>query len=491
LLGDLSRLERISPRVASEFRERVIGTGYDERMPLAAERQDTTQMPEELRVPLIEWALRRDKHPAAGLALLFQHLRPVPADIVDRAIGSEVRRSLEDAGVLTADGPSLRAGLLMVVADSVFIWSDNASSGAEAVMTPGPTTADLINIIPRPIGGSFLDVGTGPGTLALIASRRGAARAVGTDISQRACALARFNATFNELRMEVREGDMFAPVKDERFDWVFAQPPYVTHPAQEPGVTFLHGGAMGDELAFRYLDDLPAHLRSNAIGVALFDSPVRPDAPVHQRVRATLGPSVDVAVFSAPGLGVDRQAMGYAALSDPTFGEEYARAAVRYREHLERQRIAEVTHSLVIARAPDRESRDGWTMSHVAPRFPDSWDEVRAFMRGIDLATSGEEVLAAARVRPRDGATVVTERPPGASRGDEVRSIRFERPTLALEFELTQAGAAIFDLLAAESSVASAVDRFAKALGQPVAEVRPLVTSFVRDCLTRALLVPD
>jgi len=50
--------------------------------------------------------------------------------------------------------------------------------------------------------------------------------------------------------------------------------------------------------------------------------------------------------------------------------------------------------------------------------------------------------------------------------------------------------AAIFDLHAAESSVGLAVDRFATALGQPVDEVRPLVT-FVRDCITRALLVPD
>jgi SAM-dependent methyltransferase len=491
LLADLSRLARITSPIAAEFRRRILATKYDERIPLPAERQDITQTPEELRIPLIEWALRRDTHPAAGLALLFQHLGAVPRATVVRALGDQVLAAFEDAGVLRTEGANVRSDLLMVIADGVFVWSDRASGGTEAVMTPGPTTADIINILPPKIAGSFLDIGTGPGTLALLAKRYGAARAVATDISPRAAALARFNADFNDLRIEVREGDMFAPVKDERFDWVVSQPPYVTRPADEPGVTFLHGGAMGDELAFRYLGELASHLRADGVGIALFDSPVRPDVPIQDRVRAAIGPAPDIAVFSAPGIGADRQALGYAALADPTFGEAYGRAAVRYREHLLRMRITDVTHSLVVARMPHDAAHDGWTMSLVVPRFPETWDEVREFLRGIDLAVSGEDALARARVRPREGAMVVTERAPGASRDGDVRSIRFAKPTMALERELTEAGGVIFDLLAAESAVASTIERFAKAMDRPAADVRPLVTTFVRDCLTRALLVPD
>src|SRR6185503_18526043 len=374
LLADLGRLGRLTSRVATDFRERVLATKYDERAPLPAERQDVTQMPEELRVPLIDWALRRDTHPAAGLARLFQYLLAVPKTTLDQSVGAEVRAALEDAGILRSEGANVRSLLLMVIADGVFIWSDDASAGAEAVMTPGPTTVDLINILPDPLAGSFLDVGTGPGTLALLAKRRGAARAVATDISARAAALARFNADFNAIAIEVREGDMYAPVGDERFDWIASQPPYVTHPSDEPGVTFLHGGAMGDELAFRYLSGLASHLRPDGIGIGLFDSPVRPDAAIQERVRSTIGPAADVAVFSAAGIGVDRQALGYAALADPTFGDVFARAAVRYREHLLRMRINEVTHSLVVARMP-RATKEGWTMSLVVPRFPETWDE--------------------------------------------------------------------------------------------------------------------
>jgi hypothetical protein len=130
-------------------------------------------------------------------------------------------------------------------------------------------------------------------------------------------------------------------------------------------------------------------------------------------------------------------------------------------------------------------------MSLTVGRFPNDWNEVRTFLRGIDLAVAGEDAIATAHVRPRDGAMVVIERQPGAARDAEARSIRFGAPSVALDRELTQAGGVIFDLLAAESSVGSTIERFASAMERPAADVRPLVTSFVRDCLVRALLVPD
>jgi methylase of polypeptide subunit release factors len=491
MLADLSHLGVLTKEHAAEFRGRVLSLKFDTRPSLPVETQSGTFMPEELRVPLIEWALRRDAHPAAGLALLFLHLLAVPADVVDRALGKDLRSSLVAAGMLREEGSAIRSALRMVTADGVFIWCDDHAGGTEAVMTPGPTTGDLLAVMPRPISGSLLDVGTGPGSIALVAKRRGADRVVATDISERALELARFNAAFNDLSIEIRAGDMFAPVSGERFDWIVAQPPYVTRPSDEPGVTFLHGGPKGDELAFRYLEGLPKHLRPRGIALALFDSPVRPTESLPDRVRRTVGDHLDVVVFNEVGLGPDRQALGYAALTDPSFGPRYRESAVRYREHLERERIDEVTHSMVIARASESAEHEGWTMSLVVPRFPDRWDEARAFIRGIDIAVAGEDALANARVRPREGALMNIERAPGSSRDAELRSIHFASPSVAVDRELTQAGAVIFDLLAAESSVTSAIERFARAMERPVSEVRPIVTAFVRDCLMRALLVPD
>lgn len=489
-VGDISRLDAIGVERARAIRARVRATGFVERTPHPAETA-ATGMPQELRVPLVQWALDRDAHPAAGLALLFEHLLPIPRAVADRTFGAEMLGWLLEAGIVERVTDRVRARLRLAVMDGVFIWCDDPSGGEDAVMSPGPTTLDLLTAFPSPVNGSVLDVGTGPGTLALVAAKRGADRVVATDVSERAIALTRFNAAFNELKVDARVGDLLGPVASERFDWIVAQPPYVTHPPDEPGVAFLHGGTMGDELAMRLLAGVVPRLRSPGLALVLFDSPDRPKSTLAERVRAVVGAEADIAVLGQPGLGPDRQALGYAALADPTFGDRYAQAAVRYRAHLERQRVADVMHSLVVVRTLDRPKPQGWDMSLLVARFPERWEEMREFLRSIDLAHSGDDAIAAARTRPRPGARVVIERAPGASRDAEERSVRFASPSIALDRELTQAGAVIFDLLAAEPSVAMAIDRFARAMDRPAGEVRTLVTSFVRDCLLRALLVPD
>lgn len=78
-----------------------------------------------------------------------------------------------------------------------------------------------------PSGGSVLDLGTGTGIGALVAARW-AGRVVAVDINPAAVRCARVNALLQqrEGRVEVREGDLFAPVADERFDLVLFNPPY-------------------------------------------------------------------------------------------------------------------------------------------------------------------------------------------------------------------------------------------------------------------------
>ncbi|HEX2163530.1 MAG TPA: methyltransferase, partial [Thermoanaerobaculia bacterium] len=71
------------------------------------------------------------------------------------------------------------------------------------------------------------DLGTGSGLGALAAARRGF-RVVATDLNPAAVAAARANAAANGFadRIEVRHGDLFAPVAGERFDLVLFNPPY-------------------------------------------------------------------------------------------------------------------------------------------------------------------------------------------------------------------------------------------------------------------------
>lgn len=72
-----------------------------------------------------------------------------------------------------------------------------------------------------------LDLGTGSGVGAVFAACHGA-RVVATDINPEAVCCARINAMLNRVEhlIEVREGDLFEPVRGERFDLILFNPPY-------------------------------------------------------------------------------------------------------------------------------------------------------------------------------------------------------------------------------------------------------------------------
>jgi len=77
-------------------------------------------------------------------------------------------------------------------------------------------------------GMSVLDMGTGSGICALAAARH-ARRVVGVDINPAALRCAQINALLNDMdgRIELRHGDLFAPLGGERFDLVLFNPPFL------------------------------------------------------------------------------------------------------------------------------------------------------------------------------------------------------------------------------------------------------------------------
>lgn len=76
----------------------------------------------------------------------------------------------------------------------------------------------------------ILEVGTGSGAIAVaLASQLPNAVVTGTDISKNALAISRENADRNKIADRIRflEGDLLAPVAEERFEIVVSNPPYV------------------------------------------------------------------------------------------------------------------------------------------------------------------------------------------------------------------------------------------------------------------------
>jgi len=78
---------------------------------------------------------------------------------------------------------------------------------------------------PLAAGTRVLDLGSGSGAAGVIAAKHGA-RVTAVDISPAAVRCTRINALLNDVAVDVREGDLFEPVRGERFDVVLFNPPY-------------------------------------------------------------------------------------------------------------------------------------------------------------------------------------------------------------------------------------------------------------------------
>ena len=104
-----------------------------------------------------------------------------------------------------------------------------------SVLVPRPDTETVVEVAratraDRAAPCRVLDLCTGSGAIAIaLAKELPAARVIATEVSAPAAALARRNAERNGVadRVEVREGDLWAPVAGERFDLIVSNPPYI------------------------------------------------------------------------------------------------------------------------------------------------------------------------------------------------------------------------------------------------------------------------
>ena len=119
--------------------------------------------------------------------------------------------------------------------------------------------------------GSVLDLCTGSGCLAILAAMRfPGAKVDAVELSKDAIEVTRRNIAEHKLkkRVGVLRGDLFAPVKDKRYDLIIANPPYVDDAGMkglppecrhEPAMAF-DGGRDGLDIVRRIIDEAGRHL---------------------------------------------------------------------------------------------------------------------------------------------------------------------------------------------------------------------------------------
>jgi methylase of polypeptide subunit release factors len=121
----------------------------------------------------------------------------------------------------------------------------------------GEMLARYAGCLSLPAGTRVLDFGSGSGVVSVFAAEPGV-RVVAIDINPRAVACTRMNVLLHGLehRVDVREGDLFAPVDGERFDFVFFNPPFFPGAPREP---WEHAWR-SDDVMPRFLAGLPSIL---------------------------------------------------------------------------------------------------------------------------------------------------------------------------------------------------------------------------------------
>ncbi|WP_435131369.1 DUF7059 domain-containing protein [Actinacidiphila sp. bgisy144] len=219
----------------------------------------------------------RGGSPLETLVRLFLLQQAVPLAGARTALGGGGLDRYEAAGWLLRDGPEVRAtvdvrpyagdegadwwivsDLGCAVGGAAGIGSAPGVDRADLVLGVGGASTTLAGLTVREPVGSVLDLGTGSGVQALHASRH-ATRVTATDVNPRALHFARLTlALSGAAEPDLREGGLFTPVRDERYDLIVSNPPFVISPAGR--FTYRDGGMAGDDLCRELVRQSADHL---------------------------------------------------------------------------------------------------------------------------------------------------------------------------------------------------------------------------------------
>jgi methylase of polypeptide subunit release factors len=274
----------------------------------------------------IEELLGEDVY-STGAAEAVVHDRRLP----QTQIGAVIRSCFLGLPIATGDVPTrfveayVASGLAEVLdgrlvphariapVQDVYLASDGYSRGEDpsgyvATYTPTARTLDLLT--PRGHVHRALDVGTGPGTHALLAARH-SDHVVATDVNPRALAFTQLNVLLNGVdNVEARAGSLFEPVAGETFDLIVCNAPFVVSP--ESRFTYRDTGLPADELSRRIVAAVPEHLADYGVAAVLVSWVAEdPDDPDERIFRWLDGNGCDAWVLGISGADPLSHAAGW------------------------------------------------------------------------------------------------------------------------------------------------------------------------------------
>ncbi|WP_315096422.1 methyltransferase [uncultured Cellulomonas sp.] len=292
--------------LVAALRDDLTAAGYDVAGvedvlgPVAAEA-----LHREEPVPALRATAAAD-HAVGALVRTFLLGASTPRSALEQALPTLTVSGAERLGLLESDGDHVRARVDLRPYTAVdgrgevdwWIASDlgelatGTALRTDHVLGVGGASTTLAQVTVRDEREHVLDLGTGCGIQALHASRH-SRRVVGTDISRRALAFARFNAELAGVELDLREGSMLEPVADERFDLVVSNPPFVITPRTPgmPSYEYRDAGRSGDAIVRELIEGVGAVLAPGGVAQLLGNWEVRRGEEWHERVGSWLDAS--------------------------------------------------------------------------------------------------------------------------------------------------------------------------------------------------------
>jgi methylase of polypeptide subunit release factors len=266
---------------------------------------------------------------------------------------------LEEAGIVDRAGEDVTAPLRLTPWEGLLLAHDRDDPRAlrpDYVNGVNPATMTLASLTVRQPVQTALDLGSGCGVQALLAARH-AEEVVATDINPRAVWLVGINAALNGFaNVEARQGNLFDPVVERRFDLIASNPPFVISPETE--FVFRDSGLRRDELSRIVVQGASAALTEGGFATILcnwiVDDPANASVQVEEWVD---------------GQGCDALLLLYEVI-EPAFyaarwlephrtgdAEEYAQVVDRWLDYYDDERVARIGVGGIVLR---RREGDNW-----------------------------------------------------------------------------------------------------------------------------------
>jgi SAM-dependent methyltransferase len=375
--GDLEPVQRSNqdlvlgfktPEDCVKFRDILTDVNYTDHGILEALGADDILSIHANDEALLLWRTRRETV-LDVLIRLFLMNQPVEVEVAERALRSLSVEHLTVAGLLQGNGSEVTATVNLLPYQGLLFAFDPpkrlaTSLAQDYVMGVGKSSITLACHTVRRACRQVLDLGTGCGFQALFAAQH-SRRVLAVDRNPRAVQLAAFNARLNGLeQVECLEGDLFEPVRGQRFDLIVTNPPFVVSP--DTRYIYRDSGMPGDQICQRIVQEIPEFLEEGGYAQMLCNWVEPSDQDWHERLAGWfVGSNCDAWVMRAERRAAADYASTWIRHTEWSHPEEHLRYFEEWMAYYRQLGIEAVSSGLITMRR--RRGARTWFRADEAP----------------------------------------------------------------------------------------------------------------------------